>query len=79
MTTPVFTQWFLRFAEEVRERPLLLLLDGHLTHTSITVLQKCLDDDKSYLRIQLTNPNPYMCAAFPPQKRVGTRVKSTDI
>lgn len=40
MTTEVFSEWFKLFCETVKERPLLLIFDGHLTHVSIEVIEK---------------------------------------
>lgn len=42
MDTDVFAQWFHEFADTVKERPLLLLYDGHLTHVSIPVIERAL-------------------------------------
>ena len=38
MTTKVFAEWFEKFTALVKERPLLLIFDGHLTHVSIRVI-----------------------------------------
>ena len=38
MTSDVFFSWFVKFADHVKVRPLLLIFDGHLTHISIEVL-----------------------------------------
>lgn len=35
MTTSIFNDYFIKFCREVKERPLLLLFDGHLTHLDI--------------------------------------------
>ena len=39
MTSEVFFEWFKEFVKVVKERPLLLLLDGHLSHVSTEVIQ----------------------------------------
>lgn len=44
METETFAVWFEYFADFVKERPLLLLFDGHLTHISISVIKRALDD-----------------------------------
>ena len=44
METEVFAEWFNKFADMVKERPLLLLFDGHLTHISIPVITRALDE-----------------------------------
>ena len=45
METETFAAWFSYFADFVKERPLLLLFDGHLTHISISVIKKALDEN----------------------------------
>ena len=45
MDTEVFSDWFNKFADLVKERPLLLLLDGHLTHISIPVISRALEEN----------------------------------
>lgn len=45
MTTDVFGDWFEQFIEYVKERPLLLVYDGHLSHVSIRVIQKAIAED----------------------------------
>jgi len=42
MDTNVFSEWFDVFADTVKERPLLLLFDGHMTHVSIPVIRRAL-------------------------------------
>ena len=43
MDTQVFVEWFKIFTDKVKERPLLLLFDGHLTHISIPVIREALN------------------------------------
>ena len=45
MTSAIMLDWFSNFIEQVTERPLLLLFDGHLTHFSIDVIKKAMDND----------------------------------
>ena len=45
METETFAAWFNYFVDFVKERPLLLLFDGHLTHISIPVIKKALDEN----------------------------------
>ena len=40
MTTELFAEWFNVFCKTVKERPLLLMFDGHLTHISVAVIKK---------------------------------------
>ena len=45
METSTFVSWFNVFLEMVKEQPLLLLYDGHLTHISILVIKAALEQD----------------------------------
>ena len=45
MTTEIFLGWFQKFSEEVKERPLLLIYDGHLTHISIELIEHARKED----------------------------------
>ena len=51
MDTEVFAQWFEVFADTVKERPLLLMFYGHMTHVSIPVLRRALADNIIILKI----------------------------
>ena len=51
MTSDVFAEWFERFCKLVTERPLLLILDGHLTHVSILVIEKAVEEDVTILKL----------------------------
>ena len=44
METDVFSEWFVKFANLVKERPLLLLFDGHMSHVSIDVIKLALSE-----------------------------------
>ena len=44
MDKEVFCEWFQKFANSITERPLLLLFDGYMTHISLPVIQKALDE-----------------------------------
>ena len=43
METETFPAWFNHFADFVKERSLLLLFDGHLTHILIPVIKRAFD------------------------------------
>ena len=51
MTSEVFSEWFHQFCDLVTERPLLLILDGHLTHVSIPVIMKGMEEDVTILKL----------------------------
>ena len=40
INTQVFHQWFEKFCSQVTERPLLTIYDGHLSHVSISLIEK---------------------------------------
>ena len=44
MTNDIFVVWFEKFGDEVKERPLLLLFDGHLTHVSVPVIERAMEE-----------------------------------
>ena len=72
METDTFAQWFFMFVELVKERPLLLLYDGHLTHISIPVIRKALEENVIILKFppHVTNVlQPLDVACFGPVKR----------
>ena len=45
MKTKIFVKWFFKFAESVKEHPLLLLFNGHLTHISVPLITKALAEN----------------------------------
>ena len=52
MTTEIFEDWFILFAEKTkRTRPLLLLLDGHISHLSINTCRKAAAENISILKL----------------------------
>ena len=44
MDTDVFSEWFEKSANENQVRPLLLLFDGHLTHISLSVIKRAIEE-----------------------------------
>ena len=72
MTTELFAEWFALFTKEVTERPLLLLLDGHLTHVSIPVLELAVKEDITIIKFppHVTDKlQPLDVTCFGPLKR----------
>ena len=52
MTTGIFHSWFEKFVEETRgTRPLLLLFDGHLTHTSASTIELAMRENISLVKL----------------------------
>ncbi|XP_057305999.1 uncharacterized protein LOC130644419 [Hydractinia symbiolongicarpus] len=73
MDTEVFSTWFAKFTEDVTERPLLLVFcPSHLTHISISVIKKALEDDIIIMKFppHVTDVmQPLDVACFGPLKR----------
>ena len=73
MTTEVFSSWFDHFVAVVEERPLLLILDGHITHTSLSVIEKAINEDVTILKLPPHSTDllqPLDVACFAPLKRL---------
>ena len=76
MTTEVFASWFDHFIAVVEERPLLLILDGHITHTSLSVIEKAIDENVTILKLPPHSTDllqPLDVACFAPIKRLWTK------
>ena len=50
MDSVAFAKWFEIFAEKVKDRPLLLLFDGHLTHITMPVIMRALEENIAILK-----------------------------
>ena len=52
MTTTVFHAWFVKFLAETKSvRPLILLFDGHMTHTSIEIIELARKENASIIKL----------------------------
>lgn len=51
MTSEIFSSFFFKFCETVKERPLLLILDGHTTHLSVDVLSHAVRENITILKL----------------------------
>jgi hypothetical protein len=51
MTTEVFLEWFRSFIIRVKERPLLLLFDGHRTHLGLDFIKEARDNRVSAIKL----------------------------
>jgi hypothetical protein len=51
MTSEIFVSWFHTFLRHVKERPLLVILDGHKTHVSLEVIKYAKDNNVSLLKL----------------------------
>ena len=50
METNIFADWFEAFTTNNKGRPMLLLFDGHMTHISIRVIERALQDNIHLLK-----------------------------
>ena len=72
MMTEVFAKWFEKFTALVKEGPLLIIFDRHLTHVSIQVIEKAINEDVTILKLppHVTDKlQPLDVAGFGPLKR----------
>jgi hypothetical protein len=51
MQTNVFVSWFDTFLRQVKERPLLLVFDGHRTHIGLDLIKCAKDNNVSLLKL----------------------------
>ena len=72
LTSRLFAEWFGEFYKTVKERPILLSYDGHLTHVSVAVMQKACEEDITIIKFlphvtDVLQPLEVMC--FGPLKQ----------
>ena len=71
MTTAVFNDWFIEFSKEVKEQPLLLIYDSHLSHVSINVILIAISEDINIVKFPphvTDNFQPLDVTCFSPLK-----------
>lgn len=51
MTSEIFLDWFKELLKQVKERPLVLLLDGHRTHINLTVIKVARENNVSIIKL----------------------------
>lgn len=51
MTSSLFHQWLIHFLKQVPERPILLLLDGNLSHLDIETIELACSNDITVLKV----------------------------
>ena len=76
MTSDVMLGWFDNFIAQEPKRPLLLIFDGHLTHFSINVIKKAIDNEIILMKLppHVTYiMQPLDVGMFGPLKRNGKR------
>lgn len=74
MTTENFLEWFCEFAvkEQAKERPLIFIYDGRLSHASIKLIEKAMEKNITLLKLSphVTNKfQPLDAGCFSPLKR----------
>ena len=77
MTTGIFTEWFKKFTTQVTERPLMLIFYGHLTHVSIVVIEKAINENIVIVKLppHVTDKmQPLDVCCFGPLKREWERL-----
>ena len=82
MDTEVFLEWFNRFLVQVTERPLLLIYDGHLSHVSIALIEKAIEEDVMLLKLPphvMDKLQPLDVCCFGPLKREWERLLNNRI
>lgn len=51
MVTDVFNSWFCHFCEIIKQRPLLLIFDGHVSHISLELIEKARAEKVTILKL----------------------------
>lgn len=51
MTCQIFQEWFQKFCAQVRERPLLVILDGHVTHLDKSTIEMAVQENITLLKL----------------------------
>lgn len=85
MTTSIFHTWMEKFCTNVKTRPILLLFDGHLTHTSLQTIELAERENISLLKLPAHTTDilqPLDVACFAPlksyyEKELTARVHAT--
>ena len=57
ITTGIFADRFKQFVKEVKERPLLMIWDGHMTHVSIDLVKEARKGDIAIVKYLPTTCN----------------------
>ena len=73
MDADVLSEWFQEFANENQDRPLLLLFDGHLSHVSLSVIKRAMEERIIIIKFppHVTDVlQPLDVACFGPLKRL---------
>lgn len=85
MTTTIFHTWMEKFCKDVKTRPILLLFDGHLTHTSLETIELAETENITLLKLPAHTTDllqPLDVACFAPlkshyEKELTARVHAT--
>ena len=51
MDSEAFAKWFEKFCKYVKERPLLLIYDGHMTHVTIPVITLAMKENVVLIKL----------------------------
>ena len=72
MDSSIFLEWFKKFLNIVKERPLLLILDGHASHLSGKLINEARENQVILLKLPAHTTDvlqPLDVACFGPMKR----------
>ena len=72
MDSEVFAEWFNIFIKMIKDRPLLLLFDGHMIHITLPVIEKAMKEKVIIVKFpaRVTDvPQPLDVKSFGPLKR----------
>jgi len=72
MTSEIFLSWFNVFIHHVQERPLLLILDGHKSHISLSLIEKARQNSVTIVKLPSHTTDklqPLDCVPFAALKR----------
>ena len=76
MTTEIFHSWFEKFCQQIEERPLVLVYDGHLSHVLVNVIEKTIPENVTIIKLPPHSSDkllPINVRGFGPLKRLWSR------
>ena len=59
MTTEIFRSWFKKFCQQVEERPLVIVYDGHLSQVSVNVIEKAISGNITIIKLPPHSSNKF--------------------
>jgi hypothetical protein len=77
MTTVLFQDWFKNFLKQVKERPLLLIFDGHKSHVNLPLIEMARQNSVTIIKLPSHTSDklqPLDCGPFSPLKEKWSRL-----